>query len=611
MNHGGMEVARQLAELGVRSLFTLCGGHISPILCGCAELGITVVDVRDEATAVFAADAVSRLTGIPGVAAVTAGPGVTNTLTAMQNALLAQSPLILLGGASATVLRGRGSLQDIDQMSVIRPHVKLALTVKAVRDIRPALVEAFRVAMHGVPGPVFIELPIDLLYPEATVREWYGIKGSEQAAGGLVKKALGLYLDYHTNRMFRGASTALADGPGFAGESGGAPEALPMIRAEGGASLSGRALALAAAPLGRVNHATLALLAGRALRKARRPVLLIGSQSVRSPQAARQVVAVVEALNLPVFLSGMARGLLGRDHPLQFRHARRKALREADFVMLCGVPCDFRLDYGSHINRKATLVSVNLSAEDLLRNRVPSLPVWADPATFLETLAVRCQGWRCTQTDWVANLRRRDQEREAEIDALAAAEGNLVNPLKLLRAIDGAMDERSVIVADGGDFVATAAYTLRPRAPLRWLDPGVFGTLGVGGGFALGAAAALPGSEIWLIYGDGSCAYSLAEIDTFVRKGRGVIAVIGNDARWNQIARDQVTLLGSDVGVTLRRSDYHRVAEGYGGVGLELADDESIPRVLAEAKALARQGLPVVINALLEVSDFRQGSISV
>ncbi|MBV8202961.1 MAG: thiamine pyrophosphate-binding protein, partial [Acidobacteria bacterium] len=164
--NGGERIASGLQRRGVRFLFTLCGGHISPILVGAKRLGIRVVDVRDEAAAVFAADAVARLTGVPGVAAVTAGPGVTNTITAVKNAQLAQSPVVVLGGAAATLLKGRGALQDIDQMALIRPHVKWAASAGAVRELAPLLEQAFREAASGVPGPVFLECPIDLLYDE-------------------------------------------------------------------------------------------------------------------------------------------------------------------------------------------------------------------------------------------------------------------------------------------------------------------------------------------------------------------------------------------------------------------------------------------------------------
>src|SRR5689334_5358896 len=157
--HGGDLIANVLHAQATRFLFTLCGGHISPILVGCKQRGIRVIDTRHEATAVFAADAVARLSGRPGVAAVTAGPGLTNTITAVKNAQMAQSPVVLIGGAAPTALQGRGALQDINQMALIRPHVKSARKVRRVKDLIPALEEAFRVAQDGVPGPVFVETP--------------------------------------------------------------------------------------------------------------------------------------------------------------------------------------------------------------------------------------------------------------------------------------------------------------------------------------------------------------------------------------------------------------------------------------------------------------------
>ncbi len=161
--NGGERVAAALQAHGVRLLFTLCGGHISPILVAAKARGPRVIDVRDEATAVFAADAAARLTGVPGVAAVTAGPGVTNMLTALKNAELAQSPVIVLGGAAPTALQGRGALQDIDQGPAVAPHVKLVTRVRRVRDLVPAMEDAFAVTRAGVPGPAFVECPVDLL----------------------------------------------------------------------------------------------------------------------------------------------------------------------------------------------------------------------------------------------------------------------------------------------------------------------------------------------------------------------------------------------------------------------------------------------------------------
>ena len=168
--HGGSIIGGVLARHGIKFLFTLCGGHISPILVGAKAHGLRVIDMRDEANTVFAADAVARMTGLVGVAAVTAGPGVTNTVTAVKNAQMAQSPVLLFGGATATILKGRGSLQDIDQLSIMRPITKWAISVSQLAALAGTVEEALARAQHGVPGPVFVEVPVDLLYGEEMVR---------------------------------------------------------------------------------------------------------------------------------------------------------------------------------------------------------------------------------------------------------------------------------------------------------------------------------------------------------------------------------------------------------------------------------------------------------
>jgi acetolactate synthase-like protein len=651
--NGGDRIAIGLARQGVRFLFTLCGGHISPILVGAKRLGIRVVDVRDEAAAVFAADAVARLTGVPGVAAVTAGPGVTNTITAVKNAQLAQSPVVVLGGAAATLLKGRGALQDIDQMALIRPHVKWAAAARAVAELSPLLEQAFREARSGVPGPVFLECPIDLLYDEALVRQMYAMPAG---GAGLAGWALRFYLQRHLRRLFR-PGAARHEPPRFAAGSPGAlggaegtgvrgaPAAPPAPAAPGpgGAEGRGSASRLSRHPSWELRRAA-ALLA-----RSERPVLVVGSQALLETGAAGELAGAIAALGAPVYLAGGARGLLGPAHPLQLRHRRKEALREADLVLLAGIPNDFRLDYGRHIGRRARLLMVNRDAADLHRNRRPQLAVHADSGRFLRGLAARAavgsmaraavgstaraavgsmahlgpalgapagEGSAARQgrwAGWIGALRMRDAAREQEIAEQAAApvSGGLVNPLALCRAVDALLAPDSVIVADGGDFVGTAAYILRPRAPLSWLDPGVFGTLGVGGGFALGAKLCRPEADVWILYGDGSSAYSLAEFDTLARHGLPVIAVVGNDAGWSQIAREQVEMLHDDVGTVLARTDYHRVAEGYGGHGLSVARPEDVEPVLAEALRLARAGSPVLVNALIGKTEFRKGSISI
>ena len=577
--HGGDRVAQALQAHGVRSIFTLCGGHISPILSAAKARGIRIVDVRDEATAVFAADASARLLGLPGVAAVTAGPGISNTITALKNAQLAQSPVILIGGAAPTALQGRGALQDIDQRPLVAPHVKLFTKIVRVRDLGPAVDEAFAVAQAGVPGPVFIECPVDLLYDEASIRQWYAAAAGKGSS--VPDRLLRFYLNRHVKKMFDGSQDDTA----------------PQVRAVAAPRASDASLQAALA----------------ALARAERPLMVIGSQALVLSQEAARLAEAVARLGIPVYLSGMARGLLGRDHPLQMRHQRRSALREADCVLLAGVPCDFRLDYGKHVRRKATLIAANRSAKDARLNRKPDIAAIGDAGLFLQALAqaqpaAGNAGSRLS--GWVAQLRARDAEREVEIDQQAQAAGEFVNPIALFRALEKEAGEHAVLVADGGDFVATASYVMHPRSPLSWLDPGAFGTLGVGAGFALGAALARPGSEVWIIFGDGACGYGLVEFDSFVRHGIPVIALVGNDAGWTQIAREQVKMLHDDVATVLARSNYHEVAAGFGAEGILVKSMAEVPAALSRARELARGGKAVLVNVWLDKTEFREGSLS-
>ena len=572
--HGGDRIADALQAHGVQRLFTLCGGHIAPILSAAKARGIRVVDVRDEVTAVFAADASARLSGLPGVAAVTAGPGITNTITALKNAQLAQSPVILLGGAAPTALQGRGALQDIDQRQLVAPHVKAFLKLRRVRDLGPAVTQAFALAQAGVPGPVFIECPVDLLYDEVSIRQWYSDAAGKGTA--LADRALRWYLNRHAQRMFAG-SDEIAE-----------PQVLPV-----------------AVPRARDSALSAAV---AALRKAERPLFVIGSQAVVQAAAADALAQAVSRLGVPVYLSGMARGLLGRDHPLQMRHQRRQALREADCVLLAGVPCDFRLDYGRHVRRSATLIAANRGAREARLNRRPDVAAIGDAGQFIVALSQALPP--LPLASWVGTLRARDQAREAEIDIQAAAPGEYVNPLAFFRILEAEAGDNAIFVADGGDFVATASYVLHPRGPLTWLDPGAFGTLGVGAGFALGAALARPDREVWIIFGDGACGWSLAEFDSFVRQGIPMIAVVGNDAGWTQIAREQVKMLHDDVATVLARSAYHEVVAGFGAAGLLVRTMDEVRPALQRARELARGGRAVLINVWLDKTEFREGSLS-
>ncbi|PVD33270.1 hypothetical protein C0Q70_04523 [Pomacea canaliculata] len=581
--HGGELVAEVLNQHGITHVFTLVGGHISPILVACEKLGIRVVDTRHEATAVFAADALARLSGTVGVAAVTAGPGLTNTVTAVKNAQMAESPILLIGGAAATLLKGRGALQDIDQMSLFKPLCKFCATVNCVREIVPTLRKALQMAQSGTPGPVFVEFPIDTLYPYELVKKEIGMK--EKGPTSLVQKVINWYLQNHLTNLFAGAWEPKDTSP------------LPVIIPYASSSQIQQCAKLVS--------------------RAKKPVILLGSQATLPPTPVSELRAALETLGIPCFLGGMSRGLLGRKSEIQARQQRREALKDADLVILAGAVCDFRLGYGRVLNRRSKIIAINRDKDQLYKNSdmfwKPAIAVQADVGSTISALTAALKGYRC-DPDWVHLLRSRDEETEKKNSVKAEETTNVhLNPLKVLHTLEDIMTDNTILVADGGDFVATAAYILRPRGPLMWLDPGAFGTLGVGGGFALGAKLCRPDAEVVVIYGDGSLGYSVAEFDTFTRHKTPVLAVVGNDAGWTQIAREQVPLFGTSVGCDLDYTNYHEVARGYGGRGLQLdrTNEDKIKEVLQQAFAEYRNGNSILINVLIGKTNFREGSISV
>ncbi|KAI1727602.1 thiamine pyrophosphate enzyme, central domain-containing protein [Ditylenchus destructor] len=585
--HGGELVASVLASHGVQEIFTLCGGHISPILASASEsFGIKVIDTRHEVTAVFAADAVARLRQSFGVAAVTAGPGITNAVTALKNAQMAESPVILLGGAAPTLLKNRGALQDIDQMALLRPLCKFTARVTRLKNIIPTLRKAIQIAQSGVPGPVFVELPIDVLYPYQMVVKEAGFSKNPRG----IKKIIEWFLFVYISRQFSDAWRQQDVSP------------LPVNHPK---------------PV----HSQISQIADLIM-NAQRPLMILGSQAVLPPIKSEHLAEIVKKMRIPVYLGGMCRGLLGPKSDIQMRQNRKDALKDADVVILAGSVPDFRLSYGKGLSSKSKVISVNRSSSQLYKNHnifwKGTAFLQADVGLTLEALenCLQTKSWKGAPVQWINELRTRDNEKESsnETKMSERTPDGFLNPLAILSNLDKVLPDDAILVADGGDFVGSAAYIVRPRGPLQWLDPGAFGTLGVGGGFALGAKAVYPDRPVIIIYGDGACGFSLMEFDTFVRHKLPVIAVIGNDACWSQIARDQVPWFKTAVACQLAHTDYEVVGLGLGAKGylIDKSDDITTFRtVLGNAIDASRAGDSAVINVIIGKSDFRQGSISV
>ncbi|ORX56580.1 Thiamin diphosphate-binding protein [Piromyces finnis] len=569
--HGGKLVANTFKAHGITNVFTLTGGHISPILVECERSGINVIDTRHEVTAVYAADAMARLTGNVGIALVTSGPGLTNAVTAVENAHLAESPLLLISGSAPLVQHNRGALQDIDHAGLMKTVTKYSKKVFAVRDIVPEIKKAIKIALSGVPGPVFLEIPYDVLY------SYEHVKSSLVPSGTCVSFPMGNISlwrrECQLNDIFSNAWTDKYSYEDF-NDNYYAP------------------LKLDIPSYTRCQFKK----AENLIANAKKPMLVLGSQVMLPPVQAEELKQAVLKLNMPTFMSGMARGLLSdkdteqTSKNIQFRFVRKQALKEADLIIIAGLPIDFRISFGRGFNPNAKIIAINRSEEALNMNTdiywKPTLKVHSDCGSFLNDLSKSEKVNNAEfPAEFVANLRKLELEEKEKLAKKVTDAQNIesigkVNPLVFLSKLNEKIQqirEREqkdiIVVADGGDFIGTAAKFIWPTKPLQWLDPGLFGTLGVGGGFALAAKLLANerklNADVWLLYGDGTAGYSIAEVDTFVRHKLQVNICIGNDSCWAQVCRQQKPLFnGSDVACPLQDRHYEIVGAGYGGKGL-------------------------------------------
>lgn len=515
---GGHAVAHTLRVAGCECIFTLCGGHVAPIYDGCVEFGIAVVDTRHEQSAVHAADAYARLSRRVGVAILTAGPGVTDGITGIANASFAQSPVVVIAGAPALQVMGRGALQEMDQAALVQGITKGRFRVVQTDRIAETVAEAIQLALSGVPGPVFVEIPYDLLAGETDV------------------------LRDHQAR-FR-----------------------PMPQA--------------------IHPQQLDELTGL-VRASRRPVLLAGS-SVWWDDAAAEV-ARLAAAGFPVYCNGMGRGTLPPEHEAAFFLSRGHALAHCDLLLLVGAPLDFRLDYGRGIAASAKIVQLDRDPRNMGRNRAVALAVHADARAALGALAgaMEAEGLLAARgTGWTAQLRAEEQARRERQLPWERAEGGPVNHFRLARAIADVTDDDTILVGDGGDCVTMAAKVIQPHAPGRWLDPGPFGTLGVGAPFALAAKWLRRSSHVIVLSGDGAFGLTGFDFETCVRFGLAVTVVVANDAAWGQIRVPQVERYGEarSVGSLLAPIRYDKIVADFGGSGEHVHTGEELDAALRRAR---------------------------
>ena len=532
--NAAVQVAQVLKKEGVTHLFTLSGGHIAPVYLAAGELGIRVIDFRHEQAAAHAADAWARITRHLGVAAVTAGPGVTDALTGVANAYFADSPMLLLAGSAPMREWGRGALQEMNQVDLYKPITKWAKVVTDPKRIGEYTATAVREALSGKSGPVYLELPIDILMEKVEPR------------------------DVSYSEPYR-----------VAGQSG--PD--------------------------RENIDAVAII----LKEKERPVV-IGGSNVYWDYAEAALRNFVMKLDFPVYLNGMGRGCVPSNHPNFFTLSRRKALLEADVVVVVGTPLDFRLGYG-RFNKAAKVILIDKDASHIGRNRPVHGGLVGNIKLSLEMLAQNLPK-ASGRAAWFEALTQEEIKRRKEIDELAKSDTKPINHYRLCRAVADFIDDDTIVVGDGGDIVACGARVIPVNEPGNWMDPGPFGCLGVGPSFAIAAKLAHPDKKVLILHGDGSFGLNGMEFDTAIRHNIPIVSIIGNDAGWGQIRNPQVAAFGerASLATDLALTRYEKVVEALGGYGEFVTEPHEIIPALERA---FQSGKPACVNVAIDPGSLR------
>ena len=539
--HSG-ELAVHVARThGVETMFTLSGAHVFPMYDGAVRINndgqdppMRLLDVRHEQTAAFAAEATGKLTRVPGLAVLTAGPGVTNGISAIAQAQFAGSPMVVVGGRAPQNRWGTGSLQELDQPPIIAPVAKAARTLMSAADVAPGMDEAFTLARSSHRGPVFVDVPMDEFFNSST-----GTLGS-------------------------GEGTRIEPDPG----------AVESV--------------------------------ARLLAAARRPVLILGTD-VWADHAEMAALRFVEDLGIPTLTNGMGRGVIPGGHRSLVTKARGAALSGADLVVVVGTPLDFRLGYGafggpdkSPDGAFAKVVHIADSPGQVSGHAELAASVAGDLTTVLDGLQTAIErGDKPDWRDWSDQLADQVKVAAARDAQLLTAEADPIHPARIYGELVQRLEDDSVVIGDGGDFVSFAGKYVEPKRPGGWLDPGPYGCLGAGLGAAIAARIARPSAQVTLLLGDGAAGFSLMDVDTLVRHDLPVVMVMGNNSAWGLEKGPMQMLYGYDVIADLgQRTPYDDVVKALGGGGETVTDPKDIGPALDRAYA---SGVPYLVNVITDV----------
>jgi acetolactate synthase I/II/III large subunit len=545
---GGHLVAKALKHEGVDTIFTLCGGHIIDIYDGCLDEGIKIVDVRHEQVAAHAADGYARVTGTPGCAVVTAGPGTTDAMTGIANAFRAESPLLLIGGQGALSQHKMGSLQDLPHVDILRPITKFSASVPTTDRIADMISMAFRECYHGAPGPSYLEIPRDILDAKVDAS-----KARIPQPG-----------------RYRASIKSIGDPADIEGLVDILVQAKKPCVLLGTQVWTCRGTDAAINFVKTLNIPAFMNGAGR------------GTLSPRDPHHFQQTRRYAFDKADVIVIVGT---------PFDFRMGYGRRLR-ADATVV-------QIDMDYRTVGKNRDISLGLVGD-----------VGAILGAVAQAVSGRVNRGTNERKPWMEELRAEEDRLQGDRMARLKSDAQPIHPLRLCYEINEFLREDSVYIGDGGDIVTFSGGVVQPKSPGHWMDPGPLGTLGVGVPFAMACKLAQPHKEVVCLFGDGAFTLTGWDFETMVRFNLPFVGIVGNNSAWNQIRFGQLAKYGrerGEVGNKLGDVAFDQFATMLGGYGEEVRDPNDIQPALQRARA---SGKPSLINVWIDPEAYAPGTMN-
>jgi acetolactate synthase-1/2/3 large subunit len=545
---GGHLVAKSLTNEGIDTIFTLCGGHIIDIYDGCLDEGIKIVDVRHEQVAAHAADGYARITGKPGCAVVTAGPGTTDAITGVANAFRAESPMLLIGGQGALPQHKMGSLQDLPHVDILRPITKFAASVLSTARIADMMSMAFRECYHGAPGPSYLEIPRDILDAKVEVAQVRMPKPGQYRAS---TKSIG----------DPAAIERLAD---------------ILVHAKKPCALLGTQVWSCRGTEAAIDF----------IKTLNIPAFMNGAGRGTLPPGDPHHFQLTRR-----YAFDKADVIIIVGTPFDFRMGYGRRLREDATVV--------QIDMDYRTVGKNRDISLGLVGD-----------VGAILATVAQAVSGRLHTGVNERKPWLEELRAEEDRLDNDRRPRLTSDARPIHPLRLCYEINEFLREDSVYIGDGGDIVTFSGGVVQPKSPGHWMDPGPLGTLGVGVAFAMASKLVQPQQEVVCLFGDGAFPLTGWDFETMVRFNLPFVGIVGNNSAWNQIRFGQIAKYGrqrGEIGNKLGDVPFDQFATMLGGYGEEVRDPHGIQPALQRARA---SGKPSLINVWIDPEAYAPGTMN-